>query len=85
MSLILKWALIAAVVAWGVWTWRRMQVRGPQSETQRTRAPKPTVMQPTQACLHCGVHAAQAEMVRGARGMYCCVQHCQAHGDHAQS
>ena len=82
MSLVLKWVLIAAVVAWGVWSWRRMQRRGnlPQASSRGEGGG----MQATWACVHCGVHAAQAEMVRGTHGVYCCIQHCQAHGDQPQ-
>lgn len=85
MSLILKWVLIAAVVAWGIWTLRRnaMALRDQGKPKAKTNN-RGEGVQATQACSHCGVHAAEAEMLRGQRGVYCCIQHCQAHGDHVQ-
>lgn len=74
MSLILKWALIALVVVWGLWSWRRIK-RAPRADS------RPEHLQLTAPCLHCGVHAARAEMVAGRSGLYCCIQHCLAHGD----
>lgn len=83
MSLILKWVLIAAVVAWGIWTLRRNAMAARHQVKPKTNS-RGELVQATQACSHCGVHAAEAEMLRGQRGVYCCIQHCQAQGDHVQ-
>ena len=78
MSLVLKWVLIALVVGWGIWSWRRMQRPRPSAPP---KPPGAATQQLTAACAHCGVHAARAEMVVGQRGVYCCIQHAQAQGD----
>jgi uncharacterized protein len=80
MSIVLKWLLVAVVVYLGYNWWRR-QIAGPKAP----HAGQASGTQLTQGCSHCGVHAASLEMVRGQRGVYCCIQHCQAHGDQPAS
>jgi hypothetical protein len=77
MSVLLKWVLVALVVGLGYNWWRRQRTSQPAS----ANPPDPSTPQLTQACAYCGVHAASLEMIHGRIGNYCCIQHCQAHGD----
>ena len=76
MNALLKWVLVGVVVVMGYNWWRRQSIA---RTTARDKMPADP--QWVQACAHCGVHVAAAEVVRGQQGVYCSVQHLKAHGD----
>ena len=68
----MKYLLVLLIVMGGIW-WIRQQ-RSDQVQRSQAHLPEPMV-----ACIHCGTHVPQKEMVKGHLGLYCSSTHLQAH------
>jgi uncharacterized protein len=86
----LKVFLFILTVLLGVWLWRKNQARPDQDKTSNPSQPNPAAnpsnvnaLQPSpmQACLHCGLHMPESDMLKGQRGLYCSKAHCDAASD----
>ncbi|MFM2112158.1 MAG: hypothetical protein RLZZ271_818 [Pseudomonadota bacterium] len=75
----MKWLLLAVVLLVACLVWKRAQV-GQRPSTKR-QSPQPDSPVQMRACLQCGVHAPEADVVWGHRGAYCSHAHCQRAGD----
>jgi uncharacterized protein len=71
----MKVLLVLAVVLLGIWFWRsnrdtRLESR--QRRRQTKQAPLEMV-----SCSLCDLHVSMEDAVRGKKGLYCCLDHCQ--------
>lgn len=73
----MKYLLLLLVIVVALW-WIGGRAR---RIDQPPRAARRGAPQALEACAHCGVHLPRAEMVAGARGLYCSEAHRLAHGD----
>jgi uncharacterized protein len=71
----MKFFLLLAVLALGLWLWRSgRSVHSGSSKPDVSAAPQAQTMV---ACALCQVHVPQAEAFAGKRGHYCSAQHRQ--------
>ncbi|UFS56250.1 hypothetical protein LN050_11050 [Comamonadaceae bacterium M7527] len=82
----LKLLLVAAVVMFGVWLFRkdRTGVRPPPAAKKPSTPTKALAALPMVACSHCGTHTDARDVVHGQLGVYCSKAHCQLSGDRAK-
>lgn len=68
----MKFLLVLAVLALGLWLWR-----SGRAGANKPDAAAPPPAQAMIACAWCQVHVPRAEALPGKRGHYCCAQHRQ--------
>ncbi len=74
----LRQILLVALIALGIYLFRRLRQRAGASRTQGN---PPTPYQETRPCAHCGVYLPTASAVRdGAGRVFCCDEHRRAGG-----
>lgn len=74
----MKYLLVLAVLVVAIWVWRNN--RQAESNENRPRGPKTTALPIAMvACLECGTHLLESEVVWGLGGSYCCTEHRQQH------
>ncbi len=76
----MKYLLVMAVVALGIWLWRQ------DRSASRPSAAPPKPRPPQQidqmvVCRHCGVHLPQSEAIKGQLGHYCGPEHQRLAGE----
>lgn len=72
----MKYLLVFAVVVVAFWFWRQGRGVEQDREASTKRRPKPLPAPTTMvACLQCGTHLPDTEVVRGRQGAYCCDDH----------
>ena len=83
----LKLLLVAAVVIFGVWLFRkdRAGVTPPATPKKAAKPNKVLAVLPMVACSHCGTHTDARDVVRGQMGIYCSKAHCQLSGDRVKT
>lgn len=72
----MKLILLFAALLLGVWLWRAGRRARLKDHGQRNQPPAPTQTEMV-PCLHCSVHIAQAEAIKGKLGPYCSTDHRQ--------
>ena len=82
----LKLLLVAAVIMFGVWLFRkgRTGVTPPATPKKPSKSNQAITALPMVACSHCGTHTDARDVVHGQLGVYCSKAHCQLSGDRAK-
>lgn len=82
----LKLLLVAAVIMFGVWLFRkgRTGVTPPATPKKPSKPNQAITALPMVACSHCGTHTDARDVVHGQLGVYCSKAHCQLSGDRAK-
>ena len=79
----MKYAVVIALVALGLWLWQRNRSAdkrdtssGPPDATAAAKSKTPGLSAiPIVACSTCGVHLPKSDALLGTRGVYCCTSH----------
>ncbi len=70
----MKYLLVLVVVMVGIWVWRSNRADD-RAEARRSRRPAALEAVDMVGCDLCGVHSPSDDLVKGRKGVYCCIQH----------